>query len=177
MHDADTINAIRDGDEAKINEIINQYSKLMWSIASAILKHVGTVEDIEECVADVFVYLWENPAKYNPERGTLKSFLAIVARSKATDKYRQLSRQMVLPLDDRLLSDTLELTDTLLSQETKRALIAAITSLTELDRDIIVRRYYHEEKPKEIAFALDISVKQVENRLYRTKLRLKELLS
>jgi len=39
-----------------------------------------------------------------------------------------------------------------------------------------VRRYYYGQKPKEIALALNMSVKQVDNRLYQTKRRLRQVL-
>jgi len=177
VNDTQTITAIKHGDESTINYIINKYSKLMWSIAGTILKNVGTTEDIEECVADVFVYLWQNPDKYDVQRGKLKSYLAIVARSRATDKYRQISKQDIIPLDDKLLSDATELTDNLLCAETKHALVAAIRALDEPDREIMVRRYYYDQKPKEIAFSLDMPIKQVENRLYATKQKLRNLIT
>lgn len=67
--------------------------------------------------------------------------------------------------------------DTVLETETRRALLAAIHALGEPDREILIRRYYYEQKPKEIALALDLSVKQVDNRLYQTKLKLRKTLS
>lgn len=53
----------------------------------------------------------------------------------------------------------------------------AVNALGEPDREILVRRYYYEQKPKEIALALNLSVKQVNNRLYQTKQKLREALS
>jgi len=55
-------------------------------------------------------------------------------------------------------------------------LIAAVNALGEPDREILVRRYYYGQKPKEIALALNMSVKQVDNRLYQTKRRLRQVL-
>ena len=46
-------------------------------------------------------------------------------------------------------------------------------ALEEPDREIIIRRYYRDEKPRAIARALDLPVKQVENRLYRAKAKLR----
>ncbi len=173
VNDVQIIAAIKKGDEAVINYTIDRYSNLLWSIASTILKNVGSTEDIEECVADVFIYLWQKPEKFEARRGKLKSYLALVARSRATDKYRQLSKQNVISLDNKLIIDTLEIAEDMLSEETKRTLIAAIKSLEDPCREIIVRRYYYEQKPKEIAFSLDMPIRQVENHLYRTKQRLK----
>lgn len=67
--------------------------------------------------------------------------------------------------------------DDILKEETRRTLIAVINALGEPDREILIRRYYYEQKPKEIALALDMSAKQVDNRLYQTKLKLREALS
>ena len=99
MNDRKIAAAIKQGDEAAITQVINQYSRLLWPIVSAILSKAGSVEDVEECIADTFIFLWQNPDKFDPERGKLKTWLCIVARSKATDLYRKLSRQDELPLD------------------------------------------------------------------------------
>ena len=61
--------------------------------------------------------------------------------------------------------------------ETRQALAAAVDTLAVQDREILLRRYYYEQKPKEIALALDIPVKKVENRLYRTKRKLRDLMA
>ena len=63
--------------------------------------------------------------------------------------------------------------DALLREETRRELIAAVNALADLERDILIRRYYYEQKPKEIAKALDLTVKQVDNYLYRSKQKLR----
>ena len=65
MNDEKVVKAIKDGDETAINQVIEKYSKLMWSIAGAVLKNIGATEDVEECVADLFIYLWKNPDKYD----------------------------------------------------------------------------------------------------------------
>lgn len=75
-----------------------------------------------------------------------------------------------------LVSD-LGIVDDMIQEETRRVLIAAVNALGEPDREILVRRYYYEQKPKEIALALNLSVKQVNNRLYQTKQKLREALS
>lgn len=177
MNDEKIINAIRSSDESAINYIINKYSKLMWSVANAVLKNVAAMEDVEECVADVFVYLWQNPEKYDASRGKLKAWLCIVARSQAIDKYRQLSKRNTIPLDDAPFMEQLGIDDGILADETKRLLITTIRALEEPDQEILIRRYYYEQKPKEIAVALDMPVKHVENHLYRTKLKLRDMIA
>lgn len=176
MNDERTISAIRHRDEAAINEVIRKYSKLLWSVAGPVLSSIGSTQDIEECVADTFIYLWEHPDKFDPRRGKLKTWLSIIARTQAINRYREIAKRDTVPLEDIGFMDHLGIVDDILKEETRRALIAAINALGEPEREILIRRYYYEQKPKEIALALDMSVKQVDNRLYQTKLKLREAL-
>lgn len=177
MNDEKIIQAIRNGDEAAIDHVINKYSKLMWSIVSAVLKNIASEQDMEECVADVFIHLWNHPEKFDPQRGNLKVWLCVVARSQALDKYRELARSCDIPLENTFIADKIGAADHALAQEIRCILISAIKTLHEPDREILVRRYYYEQKPREIAVALDMPVKHVENRLYRAKKKLRELIS
>ena len=177
MNDERMITAIKNRSEAAINEVITKYSKLLWSVAGAVLNNIGSTQDVEECVADAFIYLWEHPEKYNPQRGKLKTWLSIIARTQAVNRCREIAKRNIVPLEDTDFIDQLGIVDTFLEAETRRALLAAVNALGEPDREILIRRYYYEQKPREIALALDMSVKQVDNRLYQTKLKLREVLS
>ena len=177
MNDEKLVARIKQGEEAAIDQVINKYSRLLWHIASAVLDKVGSVQDVEECVADVFIHLWQHSDKFDPARGKLKVYLSTLARSKAIDRYRVLAKQQNSAFEDNLPVEQLGLFDELAEKEEKQALIAAVRALDEPDREILIRRYFYEQKPRDIALALDLPVKNVENRLYRTKLRLRETIS
>ena len=51
-----------------------------------------------------------------------------------------------------------------------------IEGLNEKEKELIIRRYYYEQKPAEIAVALDIPKKQVENRLYYVRQKLRKMM-
>lgn len=177
MKDETIIEAIRGGDEAAIAHVIAKYSRLLWSIAGAVLKNAASEQDVEECVADVFIYLWQHPENYDPGRGGLKAWLSVMARTKAIDRCRQLSRRDALPLEDALLVPQAGVIEGILAEDARRALAEAVTALGEPEREILLRRYCYDQKPREIALALDMPVKHVENHLYRTKRRLREMLA
>ena len=69
---------IQNRDEDVYRELIAQHGRLVWAVCGGILKNVGTVQDIEECVADVFIELWKNPGKFNPQKGEIAVFLKVL---------------------------------------------------------------------------------------------------
>lgn len=174
MRDDIIIQAIASGDEDAMGRIINKYSRLLWPIASAVLCNVGSEQDVEECVADAFIYLWEHPQRFDSKRGTLKSLLCIIARSRAIDRYREIMRKGTLPLEEAVLSAGAGMQEALLQEETRQEVLAAVKALEEPNREILLRRYYHDQKPKEIALAMNLTVKQVDNSLFRSKRQLRE---
>lgn len=175
MRDEAIIKAIAGGDEDIMSRVINQYSRLLWPIASAVLCNAGSEQDVEECVADAFIYLWEHPQKFDSKRGTLKSLLCIIVRSRAIDRYREIIRKGALPLEEAVLSVEAGMQEALLQEETRQEVLAAVKALEEPNREILLRRYYHDQKPKEIALAMNLTVKQVDNSLFRSKRQLRDV--
>lgn len=177
MRDEKVLAEIKERNEQTICWIMEKYSKLLWSVADSILKNVGTQQDVEECVADVFISLWQCPSQFDPSRGRLKSWLCIVARSKALDRYRQLSRHNTVSIDDVMLIGRMGVQEYVIREETKQELTDAINELSPIEREILIRRYYYEQKPRDISVALDMPVKQIENHLYRSKKKLRKAVS
>lgn len=94
-----------------------------------------------------------------------------------TNRCREIAKRNTVPLEDTDFIVHIGIVNDILKEESRRALLATISALGEPDREILFRRYYYDQKPKEIALALDMSTKQVNNRLYQTKLKLREALS
>ena len=170
MQEKNIIDAIKAGDEQAMQKIICRYSRLLWSIVGAVLSQVGTTEDMEECVADVFIDLWEHPQKYDESRGSLKAWLSVIARNKAIDRYRQKTKIQTIPLEETVLAQM----GVGPEMENREGLQEALAELTEEEREILLRRYVYQQKPKEMAVALGLSVKQIENRLYRIKAKMRK---
>ncbi len=170
LNDKKMISAIIKRDEQMF--VIQKYSKLLWKITASILLNVSSVQEVEECVADVFIFLWQYPEKYNPDRAKLSSWLSMIARSKAVDRYRSLIKNKEISMEE-IIVESLGYAEVKTSDEDKEELLFYIAELDEKEKELIVRRYYYEQKPAEIALALDIPKKQIENRLYYAKQKLK----
>ena len=181
MNDLQVVEDIKSKKEAAINQAMDHYAKPIWYIVHKVLKNIASAEDMEECVADVFIYLWQYPDKFDAKRGNLKTWLSVVAKSKAIDKYRQLSKTRHTYFNEEILVengmfDKVGGLEKVLSRELKLEIRSAITTLEEIDQEIIFRRYFYQQKTKNISFALNLTAKQVENRLYKSKLKLRSVL-
>ena len=172
LNDKKMISAIIKRDEQMLAFVIQKYSKLLWKITASILLNVSSVQEVEECVADVFIFLWQYPEKYNPDRAKLSSWLSMIARSKAVDRYRSLIKNKEISMEE-IIVESLGYAEVKTSDEDKEELLFYIAELDEKEKELIVRRYYYEQKPAEIALALDIPKKQIENRLYYAKQKIK----
>ena len=176
LQEKKVVAALVNREEWAIDYLLSKYSKLLWSVVYPILHKVAAEEDMEECIADVFIYLWQNPTKYDLARGKLKNFLVLLARSRAVDRYREVSRVSNCALEESVLGKEADLAEGMIYQETLERLKEALMQIKETEREILLRRYYYEQKPREIALALDIPAKQVDNCLYRSKIKLRKLL-
>ena len=196
MSDEKIIQAIKDGDEQVISMVMRKYSKLLWKVTSAILVNASSVQEVEECVADVFIYLWMHPEKYEWEKGKLSSWLCMVARSKAIDRYRSIIKKQEVSIEEQynellnkgsileendkydivfqMYGKIIEPLAKVVEKEEKETLLSCIETLEYVEKEILIRRYYYEQKPKEIAIALDMPKKQIENCLYQAKQKLKK---
>ena len=175
MNDKKIISAIANQDEQMLALAIRKYSKLLWKIAASVLINAASAQDVEECIADVFIYLWRYPEKYDPDKAKLSSWLSILARSKASDRYRQSVKKRELPMEE-IVAESLAHTKITAIDAEKEKLLFCIDELNEKEKELIIRRYYYEQKPSEIAVALDMPKKQVENKLYYVKQKLKKMM-
>jgi len=176
LSDEELLQRLLNGEQDAFSYMMDAYSKLLWVVVGGILGNTGTTQDIEECISDVYVQIWKNPSAFNPQKGSLKTFLAVVARSKALDTYRKLSKARIIELDEAIQSTDDDLLDYIIDQEMCQELYVAIRSLTEPNKEIVLGRYFFDEKPASIAKNIAMPVKEVENRLFRSKTKLRKLL-
>ena len=175
MNDEKLVLAIKEKDETAMAEVMQKYTKLLWTVASAVLVNAASVQDVEECVADVFIQLWCFPEQFDPAKGKLASWLSMITRSKAIDRYRKIVRKAEVPIDETIVCGKMGVLAEIMEKEERRQLYETVCGLEESEREIVLRRYYYGQKPKEIAVAMDMSKKQVENRLYQAKRKLKKM--
>lgn len=78
------------GDERAMGTLYDRHASLVYKLTRTI---VGGDADAEEVTVDVFVQLWERGDTFDESRGSFRSWLATVARSRALDHVRSRNRR------------------------------------------------------------------------------------
>lgn len=175
LNDKKIISAIIDRDEQMLAYVIQKYTKLLWKVTSSVLINAASDQDVEECIADVFIYLWQCPQKYDPDKAKLSSWLSMVARSRAIDRYRRIMRKGELSLEE-IVIEGLGSAQIAVTDGEAEGFVSCMEKLGVKEKELLIRRYYYEQKPAEIAVALDMPKKQVENQLYYAKQKLRKIM-
>jgi RNA polymerase sigma-70 factor (ECF subfamily) len=153
--------------------LIERYTAAVAATVAGILGDVGAKEDIEECVSDVFVEAWTGANHYDPARGTVRTWLTLLAKYRALDRRRHLWRHIRPPEQD-LSGEADPVVAQVLSDECQQALVTAIEQLGPGVRDVMVCRYIFDMPIDDIARMLHLSRSQVDNRLSRGRQRLRQ---
>lgn len=177
MKDEEIAKRLRQKDLDIFDYIMDQYNKLLWVVVGNILEKVGSSEDIEDCISDVYIKLLENPKIYDHKKGSLKSFLVRVGKNLAIDKYRILARGNPDKIYEYYTGDDYEdPQQSILEKESREEVLEALDNLKEPDKEIMIRRYFYNEKVKIISEKMGLPSKKIENQLYQGKLKLKTIL-
>ena len=100
--------------------------------------------------------------------------VVITARHQAINRLHQVSKHRLVHLESELIYDKHDLVEALLAEEDSQLLQQLVNLLPEPDREIFVRRHYLLEPVRDIAARLHMQEKQISNRLYQSKLKLRQ---
>ena len=87
-HDIDCLARIGAGDTSALGELYDRYIALMFPVA---VKIVGSREEAEDVMQEVWLQVWRSAASYDASRGAVAAWLLTITRSRALDRYRSRS--------------------------------------------------------------------------------------
>ncbi len=153
--DAELFYALKAGQSSALGILYDRYATLVYRLALKILTNPQEAEDLTQ---EIFLTLWRNQA-YNPDRGSLSSFLTTLTRSRAIDKLR--SRDSKLKFLQRwrqtMTTETPQLTpfeEASLNQRSEYVRLA-LNKLPDNHRKVLEMAYYEGLSQSEIAKQLN----------------------
>lgn len=163
--DQELVRRIRDGDHGAFEALFRRYADALCSFAA---EHVGdrTAEDV---VQTVFCDLWRRRSELSPP-GTIKAYLYRAIRNTALDRMKHRDVEQEWKEEEKERDRPEERKDPIESlqhQELGRVMEQAVKDLSKRRRMIYRMARYHEMTYAEIARALDIAPKTVENQMGR----------
>ncbi|ACV61371.1 RNA polymerase, sigma-24 subunit, ECF subfamily [Desulfofarcimen acetoxidans DSM 771] len=157
--------------------LIKEYTKPVYYLTYNILNIGNSKEDIEECVADVFLEVWLKINGFDSERSNFKTWVLIITKYKALTYKRKLKKNHVENIDDYQLEESDTVERQIIDRETQKKLLEIINSFNKTDKELFIRRYFYNEKISDIMQSLGLSRSALDNRLLRGRKIIKEVLS
>lgn len=79
------------GDAEAVNECIDRFGGLVWSLARKLCPDRGEAEDI---VQEIFISVWKSADRYDASMGSEATFIATIARRRLIDRARKKQRTL-----------------------------------------------------------------------------------
>jgi RNA polymerase sigma-70 factor, ECF subfamily len=162
-------------DEAALREVIQLYGGLVNGMARRVL---GNPTLAEEVAQDAFVSLWRRPGAFDPQRGSLKSFLSSIARNKAIDLVRK--EESLKRTKDSVLQEMSGQEESVSFEgrvEERSEVMAALHQLSAPQREAIVLAYFGGRTYREVAAELNTPEGTVKTRMRDGLTKLRRVLS
>jgi RNA polymerase sigma factor (sigma-70 family) len=158
------------GDGAAFSLVYEKTVAQIFRICRVVL---GSKEDAEEIVCDVYTYAWHHATAYDASRGSVISWLTVMARNRAIDRCRR--RRNIVSLDDErheVLRASLTSADTspeqlLLRVQAARAVHQALESLSLKRRRLLDLAFFQGLTHREIADTTNMPLGTVKSHLRR----------
>lgn len=156
------------GDKEALNEIVDVYYDEIYKF---LYRRMGNQAAAEDVTQDTFIKFIKN-LPYYKEKNKLKSFLFTIAINTSNDYFRRYKQEITFLTLDNIGEEITE--DKTLQKEDALIVREAVLSLPDIQRDVIILRFYHDLKIKEIASIQKVPVPTVKTRLRRALKALKE---
>lgn len=166
------------GDENAFDEVYERYSCLVYTIAVRVTRDERAAEDVAQ---EVFLAFWQRPFAFDPAKGSLRGWLAMIAHRRAVDLVRREEAHRRGTQDPQLSVAALgggdPVGDQVSDADTTHRLRLALRTLPEPLQSAITLAYLHGRTYREVAIELGLPEGTAKSRLREALRRLTVALS
>jgi RNA polymerase sigma factor (sigma-70 family) len=165
FNEADLVARLMRREKEAVGELYDRYARALFGV---VVRIVGAQEAAEDVLQEVFVQIWEKIDRYDPERGTLFTWICAIARNRALDVVK--SRAHRDGLQNRSIDDVVESVNTeyVVSDQTDH--IGIRETLDRLDpdlREVVDTLYFRGYTQSEAAEELSLPLGTLKTRARR----------
>ena len=173
--DADLVGAIARGHDGALDEVYRRHAAVTRAIAR---RPLAGADLAEEAVQDVFLQLWASPERFDPNRGSLRSYLQVQAYRRAIDLSRaEASRRRREEQDaDRSAAPVSGPEEEFIDLAAARQVRRAVADLAPQERQAIELAYFAGHSYRQVAVLLGQPEGTVKNRIRAGMRRLRNML-
>jgi RNA polymerase sigma factor (sigma-70 family) len=151
------------GEEAALNEIYDQFASFVYGLA---LRVIGDARAAEDVAQDVFVSVWERPGAFDPDRGSLRTWLGTLAHRRAVDHVRREEARRRRAIKEASRSETTpDVEEMAMALVTAERVRAALATLPDDQRRAIQLAYFGGKTYRQVATMLGIPEGTAKSRL------------
>jgi RNA polymerase sigma-70 factor, ECF subfamily len=167
---------IAGGDQAAFAEFYQLTSRRVFGMARRVLIDPELSEDTTQ---EVFLQVWQNAGKFNPEAGSPLSWLMTISHRRAVDKVR--SSQSATDREAKYGASRQEVDHDSVSAEVDskleaEAVVRCLETLTDTQQESVRLAYYGGLTYREVAEKLNAAVPTIKSRIRDGLIRLKTCL-
>jgi RNA polymerase sigma-70 factor, ECF subfamily len=176
--DALLVERIQAGDDRALAAIYDQHAGLVYGLARRVTQDEQVARDVTQ---EVFTYLWEMPDRVDLTRGSLRTYLAMLAHRRAVDEVRRYEARVraetASALPEPEDGPEARVVDAAAQTWRKKHLTALLDTLSAEQRAAVQLAYYDGLTYVQVAKALGIPEGTAKTRLRAALTRLRTLLT
>lgn len=167
---------IAQGDQAAFAEFYQLTSRRVYGMARRVLIDTELSEDTTQ---EVFLQVWQNASKFNPDAGSPLAWLMTISHRRAVDKVR--SSQSSTDREAKYGASSQEIDHDSVSDEVgsrleAEAVVRCLETLTDTQQESVRLAYYGGLTYREVAERLNAAVPTIKSRIRDGLIRLKTCL-
>ncbi len=151
------------GEEGALNEIYDQFASFVYGLALRVIGDARAAEDVSQ---DVFVIVWERPDAFDPDRGSLRTWLGTLAHRRAVDHVRREEARKRRAIKDAARPETTpDVEEMAMALVTAERVRSALATLPDDQRRAIQLAYFGGKTYRQVAQVLGIPEGTAKSRL------------
>jgi RNA polymerase sigma factor (sigma-70 family) len=163
--DAALVRRIVDRDREAFDALYDRHAAAVYGIARRVLRDLALAEDV---VQEVFLEIWSRPERFDPNRGTLRTWLLMIAHRRSVDAVRSAAACRAVyvdPIDD-LGPPAEDTQDAALRHADIETVQHALAALPVDQRRALLLAYWGGHTQAEIAALTGVPIGTVKSRVY-----------